>query len=226
MMTILKYLLGIWMVFIIYSGFIWPIPEIQGLGQMARIIYFHVPMSWIATVAFAMAMIYGIAYLRTRKIEHDIHAEISAELGLVFSILATVTGSIWAKNTWGSYWNWDPRETSIFILMLIYGAYFALRSAIDNPERKAALSAVYVILAFVTVPFFMFVMPRIMPSLHPGSEQAGPLVNAQGKLHMDGRMLAVFFPSLAAFTLLFFWIFSLRVKVALFAFKKQNQELR
>jgi heme exporter protein C len=90
------------------------------------------------------------------------------EQGFLFSILATATGSIFAKVVWGSFWNWDPRETSILILLLIYGAYFALRSAIDDAERREQLAAVYALLAFVTVPLLIFVVPRLAESsLHP-----------------------------------------------------------
>jgi heme exporter protein C len=125
----------------------------------------------------------------------------------MFCLLATVTGAIWAKFSWGTYWNWDPRQTSIFVLLLIYGAYFALRSAVENEEKRAALSAVYAIIAGVTMPFFMFIMPRIISSLHPE-----PLINAQGKVHMNTTMLMVFLASLAGFTGLYYWIWSLQVR--------------
>jgi heme exporter protein C len=110
--------------------------------------------------------------------------------------------------SWGSFWNWDPRETSIFILLLVYGAYFALRSAVEHPERRAALGSVYALLAFITVPFFVFIVPRVYASLHPD-----PLINTQGKVHMDGKMLTVFLSSLFGFTVLFFWLFSLKLQL-------------
>jgi heme exporter protein C len=131
----------------------------------------------------------------------------AAGLGFLFCILATVTGAIWARFTWGSFWNWDPRETSIFVLLLIYGAYFALRSAVEVEEKRAVLSAVYAIIAAATMPFFMFIMPRILSSLHPE-----PIVNAQGKVHMNPTMLVVFLSSLAGFTGFYFWMFSLQVR--------------
>jgi heme exporter protein C len=115
--------------------------------------------------------------------------------------------------SWGSFWNWDPRETSIFILLLVYAAYFALRSAIEQPERRAALGSVYALLAFITVPFFIFIVPRVYASLHPD-----PLINTQGKIHMDGRMLTVFLSSLFGFTVIFFWMF--RTKLDLISLKK------
>jgi heme exporter protein C len=93
------------------------------------------------------------------------------------------------------------------MLLLIYAAYFALRSSIDGEERRATLSAVYAVIAGVTVPFFIFVMPRIVASLHPE-----PIINTQGKVHMNGTMLTVFLSSVSGFTALYFWMFSLKVR--------------
>jgi heme exporter protein C len=225
MNNIWKIIILIWISTVIVLAFILPIPYIKGLGALARIIYFHVPMSWVGVLAYLMAMVYGIMYLKKRDLSYDTKASISAELGLVFTILATVTGSIWAKVSWGSFWNWDPRETSIFILLLIYGAYFALRSAIEVEERKATLSAVYVIFAFFTVPFFIFIMPRLLPSLHPGSADdpespaGGPVV----KMQMDVTMRYVFFASLAGFTALYVWIFKISTRLQEVIRKKNIQ---
>ncbi|MBI2428697.1 MAG: cytochrome c biogenesis protein CcsA [Ignavibacteriales bacterium] len=189
-------------------------PFIPGLEEKARNIFFHVPMAWTSVLAFFMALYYGIQYLRTKNQDYDLRSVSSAGLGLMFCILATVTGSIWAKFNWGSFWNWDPRETSIFILLLIYGAYFVLRSAVEDDEKRATLSSVYSIMAGVTVPFFIFVMPRIMSGLHPGS-----LGDEQGKgpvleLKMSPNMLAIFFVSLIGFTMLYYWMYSLRIRTA------------
>jgi heme exporter protein C len=207
--NILKYLIFIIITGVLIAGIVLPIPFIPALGDKARIIYLHVPMSWIAVLAFLMSMINSIRYLKTRDLQKDIIAYSSAEIGFLFSILATVTGSLWAKFNWGSFWNWDPRETSIFILLLIYGAYFSLRSAIENPEQKAKLSSVYSIIAFVTVPFFIFIMPRIVESLHP--EDA--IVNSQGKITMNPLMFTIFITSLAGFTMFYFWLLNLKVRV-------------
>jgi len=204
-----KYLLGIWMTAVILGAFLYA-PPAKGLGETARIIFFHVPTAWLATLAFLISAIGSLQYLRTQQKKYDIWAYSAAQIGLIFAILATVTGSIWAKKIWQSYWNWDPRETSIFILLLIYAAYFALRSAIDVEEQKAKLSAVYSIIAFVTVPFFIFIIPRVYESLHPD-----PLINPEGEIKMDGRMLQVFINSLLSFTLLFFWMLQLKIKTLL-----------
>lgn len=209
------------MTFVIISGISFPIvqqphawyefPYIPGLEEKAKIIFFHVPTAWLSVVAFLMAMIYGVKYLRNKNLDDDSRSNAALQLGMMFSILATVTGSIWAKFNWGTFWNWDPRETSIFILLLIYGSLFALRSAIDNEDKRARLSAVYSIIAFLTVPFFVFIMPRIMTGLHPGSandDNAGPVVNFK----MNGNMMLVFFTSLTAFTILYYWMWKIRAR--------------
>ncbi|MGA2622669.1 MAG: cytochrome c biogenesis protein CcsA [Bacteroidota bacterium] len=223
----MKILLGLWLSLVIVAALAFPIvpvpqqwyefPVIPGLEDKARILFFHVPMSWVTVVAFMVSMIYGIKYLAKKNLDDDVKSVSSASLGLVFCLLATITGSIWAKFNWGSFWNWDPRETSIFMLLLIYGAYFALRSALDVEEKRATLSAVYSIIAGVTVPFFIFIMPRIIASLHPE-----PIVNAQGKVHMNGTMLVVFLSSLAGFTALYWWMFTLKVR----AQRLENKSLR
>ena len=200
---------------VIICGIVLPIPNIPALGDKARVLYFHVPMSWISVLAFFMSMWYSIRYLKTRNLGYDIKSYSSASLGFLFCILATATGSLWAKFNWGSFWNWDPRQTSIFILLMIYGAYFALRSAIDSEEQRAKLSSVYSIIAGVTVPFFVFIMPRLVESLHPD-----PIINSQGKIHMDSTMLTVFLTSLVGFTMLYLWILNLKFRLERLQIKK------
>ncbi|MCS7230041.1 MAG: cytochrome c biogenesis protein [Candidatus Kryptonium sp.] len=223
LMLIWKILLGLYIAIITVLAFVIPIGFIPGLGERARIIFLHVPSAWLSVIAFFVSMIYGIRYLRTRNIFEDVKSASSAEIGFLFCLITTVTGAIWAKFNWGSFWNWDPRQTSIFVLLLIYGAYFVLRSAIEIEERKATLSAVYSIIAFVTVPFFIFIMPRMMPGLHPGSkgdpEGAGPVLTFK----MDPNMRILFFASLIGFTLLYLWIFKLRSKTEVLKIKIENK---
>lgn len=191
------------------------LPFIIGLEERARILYFHVPMSWIAVLAYVVAMIYAGKYLSKKNIRDDITSSSAAALGTLFCLLATVTGSIWAKFNWGSFWNWDPRETSIFVLLLIYAAYFALRAAVENEERRARLSAVYAILAAVTVPFFIFILPRITEGLHPGSKgdaNIGPVLSPQAEA-LNPLKQIILSLSFAGFTLVFFWMLSLQIRV-------------
>jgi heme exporter protein C len=215
--------------FVIIAGLTFPIvetpvlwyqfPYIPGLEEKARIIFFHVPTAWLTVIAFFFSTYYSVLYLRKKKWQDDIKAYTSAQIGMVFCILATITGSVWAKFNWGSFWNWDPRETSIFALLMIYGALFALRSALENDEKRAQLSAVYNIISFITVPFFIFIMPRIMTGLHPGSADSGdsgPIVNFK----MNGNMRLVFFASLTAFTILYYWIYQIAYRSLILREKK------
>ena len=157
-----------------------------------------------------MSMIYSIFYLRKHDINFDDRAADAARLGFIFCLLATTTGALFAKITWGAYWNWDPRQTSVFILLLIYGAYFALRGAIQDQQRRAALSAVYSIFAFVTVPFLVFVLPRMLPSLHPSES----VVDSNMKFTMGPAVRVIFFSSLSLFTVLYLWMLNLSNRVS------------
>lgn len=172
-----------------------------------------------------MSTIYSFRYLRKKNLDDDAKSYTANQLGMIFCILATVTGAVWAKFAWGAFWSWDPRQTSIFALLLIYGAWFALRSSIESEEKRATLSAVYSMIAFVTVPFFIFIMPRIMKGLHPGSADdvnAGPVVNFQ----MNSNMQLIFFLSLIGFTILFFWMWRLGYKSLIYRDKLNKQLIR
>ncbi|MCH9025333.1 MAG: cytochrome c biogenesis protein CcsA [candidate division Zixibacteria bacterium] len=199
-----KILLFLGMSAVIVTGFITEAPQKQ-IGEASRIFYFHIPQAWLCVVAFAMSAFYSMRFLKNRKLIDDDYAVDTARLGFIFCFLATITGSIFAKVTWGSFWNWDPRETSIFILLLIYGAFFALRSAVEDEDRRATLSAVYSIFAFVTVPFLIFVVPRMVTSLHP----TDAVIDENLKFTMGVQVRSIFFSSLAAFSVLYFWMLSL-----------------
>jgi len=204
---IYKILLTIWMSITIFAAFLCIEPAAGFPGEVSRILFFHVPMAWVATLAFLLSMIASCVYLITRKVNADFLAQSSAELGFLFCFLATVTGSIFAKATWGSFWNWDPRETSIVMLLMIYGAYFVLRSAVPDHEKRRVFAGVYSILAFCTVPFLVFIVPRITSSLHPEDtlNPAGP--------GMDTKTLILFLSSLFAYTGLFVWMLRLKMRM-------------
>ena len=204
---IYKIFLTIWMAVIIVAAFWYAEPAIGFPGETSRILFFHVPQAWIATLAFLISMIASAVFLAKRRVRADYIAQSAAELGFLFCVLATVTGSIFARATWGSFWNWDPRETSIVILLMIYGAYFALRSAVPDTEKRRVFAGVYSILAFATVPFLVFIVPRITASLHPENTMnpASP--------GMDPKTLVVFLGSLFAYTGLFVWMLRLKIRL-------------
>lgn len=201
-MIILKLLLGLWMTLVIMGIFLYA-PSALGLGDLSRIIYFHVPLAWVGGLAYFASMIHSIAYLRNGCKRSDEQAAVSAEIGLIFTVLATITGAVFARHTWGMYWNWDPRQTSIFVLLLIYGAYFALRSAVEE-EKRARLASVFSIFAFLSVPFLVFIIPRVYATLHPD-----PLISLEAGFEMNEKMFQVLLASLVGFTGIYVWIASL-----------------
>ncbi|MBM2816030.1 MAG: ABC-type cytochrome c biosis transport system permease component [Ignavibacteria bacterium] len=190
-------------------------PYIPSLEEKVRILNFHVPLAWVAVLAFLLSMIFSVRYLKSGNFDNDTFANACVSLGFIFTILATVTGMVWAKFNWGSFWNWDPRETSVFVLLIIYSAYLGLRSALDNPELRARLSAVYSIIAFITVPFFIFILPRITMGLHPGASggDSGPLIGQSGKSMLDSGLLLTFGISFTAVTITFFWMLNLKFRL-------------
>jgi heme exporter protein C len=206
---ILPWLLWLWLALAIWAAFFYA-PLAEGfVGQSSRILFFHVPMAWVSFVAFLAAGAWSIRFLAGGRREHDDHAaEAAVQLGLLFCVLATVTGALWAKVMWGAYWNWDPRQTSIVLAMLFYAAYLALRNAVEEPEARRRLAAAYAVLGLVVAPFLFFVLPRLTFSLHPDT-----VVNLRGRVEMESRMLQVLVASSLAFTVLFFWIHRIQVRL-------------
>jgi heme exporter protein C len=178
-----------------------------------RIVYYHVPMAWVTVVAYFTSIFFGVRYLKSKHWQDDERALTAAGLGTVFCIMATVSGSVFAKIAWGAYWNWDPRQVSIFVLLLIYGSYFALRGAVSTDSARGTLSSVYSILAAFAVPFFVFILPRMSPSLHPN------------RMDMTGfGPRGVFISSFICFTVLFFWMLQVAFRARLFQ-RMRNREI-
>jgi heme exporter protein C len=208
-MKVLKWLLLPYMTAIIVGAFVWPAPAQGFIGESSRIVFFHVPCAWTSALAFLVAAGYSAAYLARRNPLHDDVAAGAVRLGLLFAVLALVTGALFAKIMWGAYWNWDPRESSFLLLIFLYAAYLFLRAAVEDPERRARMSAAYALFAAVLMPFLFFVAPRVTSSLHPQT-----VINPQGKILMDGPTKAVFFGALIGFSGLFFWMLSLEARAA------------
>ncbi|MDF2633894.1 MAG: cytochrome c assembly protein [Pelosinus sp.] len=198
----MKLALGLWIMGVVYAVF-YMVPPVEGLGDLVRIAFFHIPVAWVSVLAFLLSAGWSLQYLRTRDIRYDLKSSAAASLGLLFCLLATISGAVFAKLTWGAYWNWDPRQTTIFILLLIYGAYLVLRTSILDKEERAKISAVYALLSFLTVPFLVFIIPRFYFSLHPE-----PVINSAGKLEMDAIVLYVLLAAVGACTALFWQCFS------------------
>ena len=185
---------------VLYAVF-FVVPPAEGLGNYVRIAFFHIPCAWVSVIAFFCAAFWGARYLKTRNLRDDAKSARSAFLGLLFTLLATGSGAIFSKLTWGAYWNWDPRQTTIFVLLLIYGAYVTLRMAMRDERARASSSAVYALFSFIAVPFLVFILPRMFFSLHPS-----PVLNGAGQLDMDAVMLGTLMLSLVDVTLMYVWL--------------------
>lgn len=192
------------------------LPYIPGLGERARIMFFHVPSAWTGFFAYFLTMIFSIRYLRKGRLLDDTIAYSSAIIGTVFTAIAYVTGAIWAKFNWGHFFNWDTRELSVLLLLAVYAAYFVLRFNVKG-EGMRRLSAVYAIIATVAAVFLIFILPRITISLHPGSKDdtsIGPLLSPE-QTALDMTKAAVFSLMFAGFILLYSWLLNITVRYQL-----------
>ncbi|MCL6473625.1 MAG: cytochrome c biogenesis protein [Firmicutes bacterium] len=216
----IQILTGIWIAGVTVAAFLW-LPPAEGFRspETARIVVFHVPCAILTFVAFLVNAVYSWKYLRSRDPLTDSQANAAAELGMLFAVLATVTGSLFAMEQWGSAWNWDPRETSIVMLMLVYAAYFVLRGAVEEKSKRARLSAAYALLAFPAMVFLIWILPRVVESLHP----TNTLFSRSG-LDTEYRItLWSFFAGLMA---IFVWMFRLRLRVELAEARLRQQSQR
>ena len=180
-------------------GFILFLTPVEAtMGPVQKLFYFHVASAWAGMLSFLFAAVAGIGYLTSRRLNWDWLSLSAIEVGVVFGLIAIISGMIWAKPIWNTWWVWDPRLTTTAIMELIYGAYFILRSGLNTPESRARLGAVYAIISAATVPLTFFSI-RLFRTIHPvviatGSEGA--------TFNMSPRMLTALIVSLCAFTLL------------------------
>jgi heme exporter protein C len=180
-----------------YAAFVW-VPSEATMGDLYRIVYSHVPAAWVCYFAFSISLFASIIFLAKREHAYDRGAEVSAILGLAYGTIALISGSIWAKAAWGSYWNWDPRETTTLILWIAYAGYIAIKHSIGEVEKRAVIGAVYNILAFSTIPL-SYLSIMLLPSLHP--QIATPT-----EIFMTSPMIATLFLSLIAASLFFVYL--------------------
>lgn len=175
------------------------------LDETIRNIYFHVSLWFAMMILFLAAMVYSIKYLRSNNIKYDYWGSALTSTGLLMGILGLVTGAVWAEYTWGKFWSWDIKQTTTLIALLIYMAYFVLRQAFPDDNQKARISAVYNIFAFAALIPLIYVVPRLMDSLHPGNG-GNP---ALGSDDLDNTMRMIFYPAIIGWTLIGCWISSL-----------------
>ena len=181
-------------------------PREATMGDNQRIFYFHVASAWVGFLAFFVTFAGGIAYLARRQRRWDILALSSVEVGLTFITMTVITGSLWARPAWGTYWTWEPRLTISAVQLLIYIAYGMLRASIDDPERQARFAAVYGIVAFVTVPLSWFAI-RWWRTIHPD------ILTSGGGMTLTPRMVHALLASVGAFTLLYAMLLRHRMRL-------------
>lgn len=181
----------------LYLTFIVAPPEAT-LGDSYRIFYLHVPAAWVSYLAFGVTLIGSVRFLIKRDYKWDNLAEASAKLGITFVLVALLLGSIWANVAWGTYWNWDPRETTTLILLITYIAYLTFRMAVEEKERRARLSSVLGVLGFISVPLSYASVELI--TLHPGG--GAPL----SQLNLNMTMMTTLLVALSSLTLVYFFL--------------------
>jgi heme exporter protein C len=181
-------------------------PREATMGDVQRIFYFHVASAWVGFFAFFVTFLAGIGYLSRGERRWDIVAVSSVEIGLSFITMTVVTGSLWARPTWGTYWTWEPRLSISAVQLLIYVSYVMLRAAIESRERQARFAAVYGIVAFVTVPLSWFAI-RWWRTIHPD------LLTGGGGMALTSPMVHTLLSSIAAFTLLYLTLMRQRMRL-------------
>ena len=201
-----------WMTAVIVAGLVLEIPRLNILEETARNLYFHVPMWFTLMGGMFVSAYHSARVLGSGRLVHDVRAEQAALVAMAFGLLGLVTGMVWARFTWyvgtGKWWNFDPKQSMAAVLLLIYGAYFVLRSSIEEPKKRARIAAVYNLFAVVTVPFLLYILPRQTQSLHPGSE-GNP---AFSQTDLAPEMRIIFYPAVLGFLALFWWIYTQRVR--------------
>ncbi len=197
-------LTGLAVIVSLYLVFVY-VPTELIMGIVQRIFYFHVPSAWVGFLAFLVAFVAGIAYLMRREPRWDMVEVSSIEIGVLFSTIALVTGSIWARPIWNTWWTWDPRLTTTLVMWLYYVASLMLRRVVDSEDRRARFGAILSIVGFVNVPV-VFLAIRLWRTIHP------VMFSSEG-FEMAPGMLLTLGSSLVTFTLLYLCLLVIRVRI-------------
>ncbi|HEX4875426.1 MAG TPA: cytochrome c biogenesis protein CcsA [Chitinophagaceae bacterium] len=215
------------LIYTVVAGFLGPVPKLKLLGETIRNLYFHVCMWFAMMILFTVSVVNAIRYLRTFNMKYDIYARHFAVVAIVFGVLGYSTGAIWAAFTWADpnvpvINNFktiarDPKLIGAAIALLVYAAYLILRDSVQDMDKKARISAVYNIFAYAILFPSIWILPRILPSLHPGNED-NPALDVKNDI--SGSMRLVFYPAVIGWTLLGVWITTLKIRLTLLKEKK------
>ena len=206
-----KYLTAVLFLYAVIGGMIIDIPDLERLHETLRNLFFHVPMWFAMIFILLMSFIYGLRYLLYGNTIDDVRSEEAVNVGLLFGIMGFTSGMLWGNYSWGELSAWlinEPRSLASIIAMLFYLAYLVLRGSIDEEQKRARVSAVYNIFAYVMYLVFILIIPRMVQSLHPGVG-GNPGFNVYDT---DNNLKLVLYPSWVAFMLLAWWLLHLRVR--------------
>ncbi len=209
------------LVYTVIGGFLMKVPQLPALEETIRNLYFHVCMWFAMMILFTVSVVNSIRYLRTFNLKYDIYARQFAAVGIVMGTLGYATGAIWMTYTWADPNNpafqsfaalaREPKLIGAAIALLIYFAYMVLRDSISDIDKRARISSVYNIFAYAMLFPTIWILPRVMDSLHPGRE-GNPALNTSD---IDSSMRIVFYPAVIGWTLLGTWIATIKIRLAL-----------
>jgi heme exporter protein C len=208
---------GVLLVTGLLLSFLYAPVDASSMGYSQKILFYHAPIAWVALLSFGLAFVAGILYLRDPQPRWDRLGYVSVRLGLLFSLLVMLTGMIWGKAAWGTWWAWEPRLTTFLIACFLYLAYFVLRQVVDEESRRATFAAVFAIIAFIDVPITFFATRYMPEGLHPA-------VITAGDTGMEGSMFLSLMVSMVGMTLLL--VALLRVDLAVAAIKDEIDDLK
>lgn len=204
-----KWLCMVLLAYTVYRGMTIEVPELPILHQSIRNLFFHVTIWFAMIILMAASIYYGVLFLRTGDLHYDLKASSCINTGVFAGILGLLTGSLWARNTWGAWWVNDAKLNGAAAAMLVYFAYLVLRGSLDEPQKRARVAAVYSIFAFTMMLTFIMILPRMTDSLHPGN---GGNPGFSG-YDLDSKMRTVFYPAVIGWTLLGAWITQIEYRI-------------
>lgn len=198
-------------------SFLYAPVDASSMGYSQKILFYHAPIAWVALLSYGIACLAGVLYLRDPQPKWDRLGWVSVRLGLLFSLLVMMTGMIWGKAAWGTWWAWEPRLTTFLIACFLYAAYFVLRQVVDEESRRATFAAVFAIVAFIDVPITFFATRYMPEGLHPA-------VITTGDTGMEGSMFVSLMVSMVGMTLLLAAL--LRTDLALARIRDEIDDLK
>ena len=213
-----KWIATILVFYTVIGGLLLPVPRLDIINETVRNLYYHVPMWFCMIFLFFLSFLNSIHYLSSGNLKFDVFSASLTKVGIVFSVLGMLTGMEWAKYSWGAAWSNDPKQLGTAICMLIYFSYLVLRNGVKDEEKKAKLSSVYNIFAFCMMIPLLWILPRMVDSLHPGNG-GNPGFNTYD---LDRNMRMVFYPAVIGWICFGLWLTKIHVRLQLIRFREDG----